>query len=60
QSKDLTAIEAASTELNAAWHAASEDMYKKADAGQDQPQEGDNQQNPDDNVTDVDYEEVKS
>ncbi|MDD2413424.1 MAG: molecular chaperone DnaK [Bacteroidales bacterium] len=60
QSKDLTAIEAASTELNAAWHAASEDMYKKADAGQDQPQDGDNQQNPDDNVTDVDYEEVKS
>lgn len=60
QSKDLAAIEAASTELNAAWHAASEDMYKKADAGQDQPQDGDNQQNPDDNVTDVDYEEVKS
>lgn len=60
QNKDFAAIETASTELNAAWHAASEDMYKNADAGQAQPQDGDNQQNPDDNVTDVDYEEVKS
>ncbi|MDD4575304.1 MAG: molecular chaperone DnaK [Bacteroidales bacterium] len=62
QNKDFAAIETASTELNAAWHAASEDMYKNTDAGQAQaqPQDGDAQQNPDDNVTDVDYEEVKN
>ena len=60
QNKDFAAIETASAELNTAWQSASEDMYKNADAGQAQPQDGDNQQNPDDNVTDVDYEEVKS
>lgn len=60
QNKDFAAIETASAELNAAWQAASEDMYKKADAEQAQDQGGEAEQNPDDNVTDVDYEEVKS
>ncbi len=36
--KILTRYESAQTELNAAWNAASEDMYKAAaEAGQGQP-----------------------
>ncbi len=65
--QDLAAIDAAMTELNAAWTAASEDMYKNTQEG------GDGQPGPDatagqetadatagaDDVTDVPYEEVK-
>ncbi len=63
--QDIAAIDLAMTELNAAWTAASEDMYKNT---QEQPQaEGDGQDSgqtstepkPEDNVTDVPYEEVK-
>ncbi len=67
-SKDLDKISAALTTLNAAWTAASEDMYK---ATQQQQQGGDGQANNQggaqnnqqggnaENVTDVDFEEVK-
>ena len=65
KAQDLPAIDTAMTALNAAWTAASEDMYK---ATQDQPgaQPGAEQAHqPEgataggDNVTDVPYEEVK-
>lgn len=64
KSGDLTQIDTAITELNGAWTAASEDMYKAtqggatADAGAQQsgPQQG---AGATDNVTDAEYEEVK-
>ncbi len=59
QSRDLASIETALETLNAAWAAASEDMYKagqSAEAGADQAS-GEQQQNSE--VTDVDFEEVK-
>jgi len=62
-SRNFADIDAAQEELQAAWNAASEEMYK---AGQDGAPEGAaeqpaNGQAPDggDNVTDVDFEEVK-
>ena len=62
KNQDIAAIDTAMTELNAAWTAASEDMYKaQADApnaGQQQPEAGANA-DAGDNVTDVPYEEVK-
>ena len=60
--QDLAGIDTHLAALNAAWTAASEDMYK---ATQEQPQqpgaEGAGQQTAGatDNVTDVPYEEVK-
>ncbi len=64
-SKNLADIDAAQTELNAAWTAASEEMYKAAgEAGQQGAPAGDagaaggNGQGAD-HVTDVDFEEVK-
>ncbi len=68
KAQDIPAIDAAMTALNAAWTAASEDIYKQGDAGAQQPADGANagagQQTSDagaggDNVTDVPYEEVK-
>lgn len=68
KSQDLAKIEEASNKLNAAWQAASEEMYKASQAGQQQggPQAQDTGQeqqsgkgNGDDEVTDVDFEEVK-
>jgi molecular chaperone DnaK len=61
ESKDLPAIDAAMETINAAWTAASEEMYKDT---QGQPgAEGAAQPNADsdgaDDVTDVDFEEVK-
>ena len=64
KSQDLAAIDTAMAELNAAWTAASEDMYKNT---QEQPGQGTSEQatqgQPEgaaaDNVTDVPYEEVK-
>lgn len=69
-SKDLAKINAALTTINAAWNAASEDMYKAqqaqgqsgADAGQQaggQQGQGGAQGGNAENVTDVDFEEVK-
>jgi len=61
QSRDLAGIDTAMETLNAAWAAASEDMYK---ASQEAPQNeipNQNQSNETQNaeVTDVDFEEVK-
>jgi len=65
KSKNLTAIDAAITSLNAAWQSASEDMYKNTqqDAQQNnqqqEPPKNDNTGNNEGEVTDVDFEEVK-
>jgi molecular chaperone DnaK len=66
KSQDLDAIEKASEELNALWQAASEDLYKASQAqGADPATEpaGDekakNDGKDDQEVTDVDFEEVK-
>lgn len=61
ESKDLAAIDAAMAALNAAWTAASEDMYKAtqgAPGGDGQPGAEGGAAATDD-VTDVPYEEVK-
>jgi len=66
ESKDLTQIDAAMEKINEAWKAASEEMYKAEQAGQQQAQgaptgEAGNAEpkNEGDNVEDVDFEEVK-
>ncbi len=62
ESKDIAAIDSAMTTLNAAWTAASEDMYKQTQGapGAEAPtgEAGGGSQATDD-VTDVPYEEVK-
>ena len=60
-SKDITSIDSAQEELNTAWAAASEDMYKASADGQPgaQPGADANAQQGGDTVTDVDFEEVK-
>ncbi|MET0461976.1 MAG: molecular chaperone DnaK [Chitinophagaceae bacterium] len=65
KAQDIAAVDTSMAELNAAWTAASEDIYKSQDAagggaqpGPDQGQAGDNAGKADD-VTDVPYEEVK-
>jgi molecular chaperone DnaK len=56
QSQDVSAIDAASEKLNAAWQAASADMYQ---AGAGGAQGGNDQaNNSSDNVQDVEFEEV--
>jgi molecular chaperone DnaK len=59
--RNFADIEAAQTELQNAWNAASEEMYKAGQEGQ--PQDGGaaqaEPQQGGDTVTDVDYEEVK-
>lgn len=68
--QDIARIDAASEKLNAAWQAASADMYKSAEQqGGDPNAGGQTQEDPqqdqqkkggdDDEVTDVDFEEVK-
>jgi molecular chaperone DnaK len=68
KSQDLTAIDRALAEINAAWQAASEDMYKASQGtGQEAgPQAGPGEESNrgsnaggDEQVTDVDFEEVK-
>ncbi len=67
KNKDLPGIEKAMANLNSMWQAASEDMYKNAQPQQSQegpqagPQAGQEQkqQSSNDEVTDVDFEEVK-
>ena len=68
KSGDIAAIDKATEQLNAAWHAASEDMAKAAQQSgpaQDQPNTGAGANNNSTNnggdkeVTDVDFEEVK-
>lgn len=65
EAKDFAAIETATAELNTAWNAASEEMYKAsqdagAQPGAEQGQQPGNEGGNADNVTDVDYEEVKN
>lgn len=68
KNKDLAAIDTTTAALDAAWMAASEEMYKATQQGAQQPQPDatnagtDGQQTQagtDGNVTDVDFEEVK-
>jgi molecular chaperone DnaK len=65
KNQDIAGIDTAMNELNTAWQAASEDLYK---AQQPQPGaptegnmngEGSNASAPEDSVQDVPYEEVK-
>ena len=61
ESKDLAAIDAAMETINSAWTAASEEMYK-ATQDQQAADGGTAQASPEgeaDDVTDVDFEEVK-
>jgi molecular chaperone DnaK len=70
KSQDLEAVDKATTELNAVWQSASEEMYKASQAqaggqagqGQEQAENTSKSQkrnDKDDDVTDVDFEEVK-
>ncbi|MCF8223465.1 MAG: molecular chaperone DnaK [Bacteroidales bacterium] len=68
KNQDVEAIDKAMNDLNTQWQAASEDIYKSAQAGNQQEGEGpqqdagegsDNKKGDDDEVTDVDFEEVK-
>ncbi len=62
KSQDIASIDAAIAEMNAAWTAASEDMYKASqEAGQQPGQGASDQQAPSngENVTDAEFEEVK-
>jgi molecular chaperone DnaK len=66
KNKDLTGIDKAMSKLNTVWQSASEEMYKNAQqppqgGPQPGPQPGaeQKQQSPNDEVTDVDFEEVK-
>ncbi|RYY96147.1 MAG: molecular chaperone DnaK [Chitinophagaceae bacterium] len=61
KSQDIAQIDTAMAEMNAAWTAASEDMYK-ASEGAGQPGAGPQQQQQQggsENVTDAEFEEVK-
>ncbi|MBK9284347.1 MAG: molecular chaperone DnaK [Sphingobacteriaceae bacterium] len=64
-SKDIAKIEAALKTMNDAWSAASQDMYKaqqdqqNAGAQNDAGPQNDSKQGNGENVTDVDFEEVK-
>jgi molecular chaperone DnaK len=68
KTQDLPGVDSAVTELNNAWTAASEEMYKASqqpggDTGNGQATNQQQQQgaeaNPNDNVTDAEFEEVK-
>ena len=62
--RNFADIDAAQAELQAAWNEASEEMYKAGQDGAPQAEgagqpTGDQSANAGDNVTDVDFEEVK-
>jgi molecular chaperone DnaK len=64
KSQDIARIDTAMAELNAAWTAASEDMYKASENGGGQPGADGGQQQQQggggsENVTDAEFEEVK-
>jgi len=71
KNRDFAGIDASLASLNAAWQAASEEMYKATQSQEGQPGAGDGQTqdasgepgagktSPDQEVTDVDFEEVK-
>jgi molecular chaperone DnaK len=58
KNRDLTGIETAMTNLNAAWQSASQDMYNASQQAEGAPEQGP-ATNAGDNVTDVEFEEVK-
>ena len=58
ESKDLEAIDSAMETINTAWTAASEEMYKSSEEGADSA-EGEATENTSEDVTDVEFEEVK-
>ena len=58
ESKDLDAIDTAMEKINTAWTAASEEMYK-ASQEEGAAAEGSQEQTATDDVTDVEFEEVK-
>jgi molecular chaperone DnaK len=67
KSQDIDAIDKALAELNSVWQVASEEMYKTtaqntgqatSEPGQGQPGDG-KSKSGNDEVTDVDFEEVK-
>ena len=61
ESKDLTAIHTAMENINNAWQAASEEMYKATQEAQGAEGGADADANTEggDDVTDVEFEEVK-
>ena len=61
KAQDLAAIDAATTELNNAWQAASAEMYAQSGAQgtQGAQQQSSNQQNDNSDVQDAEFEEVK-
>ncbi|MBK7712914.1 MAG: molecular chaperone DnaK [Bacteroidales bacterium] len=67
KAQDVDAIDKALAELNSVWQVASEEMYKSAQntgqgatqPGPDQPGDGGSGKSGSDEVTDVDFEEVK-
>ena len=60
ESKDLEAIDSSMEKINTAWTAASEEMYKASqEAGNNTDGGSNSENNSDDDVTDVEFEEVK-
>jgi molecular chaperone DnaK len=59
QNRDLASIDTALETLNAAWAAASEDMYKAGQGAEGAADQASNDQSQNSEVTDVDFEEVK-
>jgi molecular chaperone DnaK len=63
KNRDIASIDKSMEALNAAWTAASEEMYKATQGGPTgtpgDGTTGSNPGNPNDNVTDVDFEDVK-
>ncbi|MFM2157153.1 MAG: molecular chaperone DnaK [Bacteroidota bacterium] len=58
KNRDLAGIETAMNNMNAAWQAASQDMYNASQPTEGAPEQGP-ANNAGDNVTDVEFEEVK-
>ncbi len=60
EAKDVTAIDAAMEKMNESWKSASEEMYKASqDASQQTASDAQQEGQKSDDVTDVDFEEVK-
>jgi len=60
ESKDLDAIDSAMETINTAWTAASEEMYKSSQEAGENPEGAEtSENNTSDDVTDVEFEEVK-
>ncbi len=61
--RDIAGIDSAMAELNTVWQAASEEIYKASQQGQPGAEQGqaeaEQAKSPDQEVTDVDFEEVK-